>query len=51
MNVPSTANYLLHIEWLPAPSAPVGKSFNVSIDSVVVGNVTCADGNYTNHAY
>jgi hypothetical protein len=48
---PSTSKYLLHIEWLPPDTNPVGKSFKVSIDSVTVGSVTCTDANYINHYY
>jgi hypothetical protein len=51
LNIPVSASYLLHIDWLPSPYLPLGKSFEVGIDSVVVGGLTCTDANYTNHVY
>ena len=47
VSITNSAQYLLTVEWLEAVVSPIGKSFEIKINSTSLANITITTNNYT----
>ena len=49
IQIENSGKYYLSLLWMPSLSQPIGKVFGVSMNSVLVANITATDGDYVDH--